>query len=267
MESKFSGHIYCIVCLATDKWYFGQTVKTVDKRFAVHLHNARKGLDYKLYRAIRKYGEENFTVEEVVAVSAPTKKELKAKLDFLERHFIQRYDTRKNGYNMTDGGDGQLGFVYSEISKRKMSEAACRRCLDENWKDKQARTMKRQWADVKFQKLRSIVAKKVMSDPDFQKKLGRSRRGISFTTEHKERISKAVSGERNGMFGKKHTPDVLKAISKQVMQLSLNGELIKVWISFAEIKRKLRLGKKCLKKHILNNEPYKGYLWKLANEK
>lgn len=168
---------------------------------------------------------------------------------------------------MTDGGDGQLGFVYSEISKRKMSEAACRRCLDENWKDKQARTMKRQWADVKFQKLRSIVAKKVMSDPDFQKKLGRSRRGISFTTEHKERISKAVSGERNGMFGKKHTPDVLKAISKQVMQLSLNGELIKVWISFAEIKRKLRLGKKCLKKHILNNEPYKGYLWKLANEK
>ena len=69
------------------------------------------------------------------------------------------------------------------------------------------------------------------------------------------------------MFGKKHTPDVLKAISKQVMQLSLNGELIKVWISFAEIKRKLRLGKKCLKKHILNSEPYKGYLWKLANEK
>lgn len=261
------GRIYCINCTIMNKWYFGQTVKTVEQRFATHLHNARNGMMFKLSRAIRKYGEDNFTVEEVMWVEAPTQKELKAKLDFLECHFIQRYDTRKNGYNMTDGGDGQLGFKYSERSKRKMSEAALRRCMNKDWKKRQSQILKKQWAEPKFQEMRSRVAKRVMSNPDFQKKLGESRKGICFTAEHRRKIGEALTGERNGMFGKKHTVEVLRAISKQVLQFSLNGELIKVWISFTEIKRQLKIGKKYLKKRIMNNEPCKGYLWKLADEK
>lgn len=44
-----------------------------------------------------RYGEENFLVEEVLTVSSPTKEKLKAKLDFLEQHFIQKFDTFRNG--------------------------------------------------------------------------------------------------------------------------------------------------------------------------
>lgn len=123
--STVIGHIYCVVCNRNQRMYFGQTMQQVESRFEAHIRRAKRGSLLKFHRAMRKYGEENFTVEEVVAVSAPTKKELKAKLDFLERHFIQRYDTRKNGYNMTDGGDScpMVGKNHSEETKLKIGMA------------------------------------------------------------------------------------------------------------------------------------------------
>lgn len=119
---SFRGSIYCISCLFTDKMYIGQTVKSIEYRFATHVRASKNGRKYKLYLAMQKHGYENFTVEEVMWVEAPTQKELKAKLDFLECHFIQRYDTKRNGYNMTDGGDGQLGRKCSEEVKQRLSE-------------------------------------------------------------------------------------------------------------------------------------------------
>lgn len=109
-----------ITCSITLKRYFGQTVKNIYSRFREHVRSANKGSDHKFHRAIRKYGEDNFTVEEVMWVEAPTQKELKAKLDFLECHFIQRYDTKRNGYNSTDGGESKLGYVTPERTKEKI---------------------------------------------------------------------------------------------------------------------------------------------------
>lgn len=143
----FKGFIYCISCSVTDKVYIGQTVKTIEDRFATHVRNSKNGRKYKLYLAMRKHGYENFTVEEVMWVEVPTKQKLKQKLDYLEKHFIQRYNTRKNGYNMTDGGDGQLGRECSEEIKQRLSEKykgqpSCRKGvkLSEETKIKLSRT-------------------------------------------------------------------------------------------------------------------------------
>lgn len=116
------GHIYCVTCLPTGKLYFGQTVMSIERRFGKHISKALRNPQCKFHRAIRKYGVENFTVEEVMWVEAPTKQALKAKLDFLEIHFIQKFDTRRNGYNETDGGEGSLGVQLSNETKRKISE-------------------------------------------------------------------------------------------------------------------------------------------------
>lgn len=179
------GRIYYVICTITNKWYFGQTVKTVEKRWKEHIGSAQRGSDHKFHRAIRKYGEENFTVEEVMWVKAPTKKELKAKLDFLERHFIQRYDTKRNGYNSTDGGDGfknmleesllkisnaLKGRVFTEITRKKISTANKGRTLNKTWIERirKANTGKK----------RSLVSKKKYSlskmgqrNPSFGKKM------------------------------------------------------------------------------------------------
>ena len=114
------GRIYLVTCELTGKWYFGQTIKSIQSRFNEHFRSAQRGSDHKFHRAIRKYGEENFTVEEVLTVSAPTKDALKRKLDFLEQHFIQKFDTFRNGYNSTWGGESKLGYVTSEETKRKI---------------------------------------------------------------------------------------------------------------------------------------------------
>ena len=117
------GYLYCVTCLPTGKLYFGQTTISVLRRWHQHLRFAAQHRDeYKFHRAIRKYGEDNFVVELVIQVNASTKELLKAKLDFLECHFIQRYDTKRNGYNSTDGGD-KINATLSEEHKRKLSES------------------------------------------------------------------------------------------------------------------------------------------------
>lgn len=116
------GYIYCVTCLPTGKLYFGQTVMSIEERWRHHKGSAQRGSDHKFHRAIRKYGEENFLAEEVLTVSAPTKEILKKKLDYVEMRLIKRFNTKIDGYNSTDGGDGGLlGYVFSEETKRKIS--------------------------------------------------------------------------------------------------------------------------------------------------
>lgn len=83
-----------IECLVTGKWYIGQTMKQLSVRRNHHVRSSER-CNYKFYRAIRKYGVENFVIEEIMWVEAPNKQSLKRKLDFLERHFIARYDTKR----------------------------------------------------------------------------------------------------------------------------------------------------------------------------
>lgn len=161
------GTIYCIICLSSGKWYFGQTTVDINKRWYQHLKSAERGCNYKLSRAIRKYGSKNFTIEEVISVEASSLQALKAKLDFLERHFIQKYDTRRNGYNLTDGGDGVLGYEFPEEVRKKMSKAAKRR----------APSMKG--------KHHSELTKRKMSQ---------TKKGKVFSRKHKKRLSKSHIG-------------------------------------------------------------------------
>lgn len=71
------GHIYCVTCLPTGELYFGQTVMSIERRFGKHISKALRNPQCKFHRAIRKYGVENFTVEEVMWVEANNKKKLK----------------------------------------------------------------------------------------------------------------------------------------------------------------------------------------------
>lgn len=72
----------------------------------------------KFYRAIKKYGWSNFDHEVIIEnLSAE-----QAKL--IEQFLIKKYNTRINGYNATDGGEGLVGFTHSEETKKKMSDSA-----------------------------------------------------------------------------------------------------------------------------------------------
>ena len=167
--------------------YIGQTVQLLDNRWRRHVLSTQRGSDHKFHRAIRKYGEENFTVEEVMTVSAPTKEILKKKLDYVEMRLIKKLETHKCGYNSTDGGEGTLGLKLSEHAIRKMAESKKRENLTPE------------------KRKRLSESKMGERNPFYQK---------THTKEVRERISAAKRGENHHFFGKKTSEEHRKKLSE-----------------------------------------------------
>ena len=106
------GYIYKTTNLVNGKLYVGQhKATTFDKYY--------KGSGQLLTRAFKKYGKENFLCE--ILATAETKDELNA----LETYWISKLNTRDTavGYNITEGGEGTVGYKHTDEAKKKMSLA------------------------------------------------------------------------------------------------------------------------------------------------
>ena len=100
--------IYKISFVDNPKVYIGKSIEP-EKRWNKHKRNAKNGLDSKLYRAMRKYGIENTKFE---VISNCLKEEY---ANEAEISLIAQYDSFKNGYNSTLGGDGMsAGLLVKE---------------------------------------------------------------------------------------------------------------------------------------------------------
>lgn len=97
--------IYKITNKLNNNCYIGKSID-IERRFKEHKTHAfyqkEKNREWNkvLYRAIRKYGIENFSFEILEEV------EDSSKLDEREMFWINFYDSYNNGYNETPGGDG-----------------------------------------------------------------------------------------------------------------------------------------------------------------
>ena len=135
------GYIYLITNLINGKQYVGQTVTTVDRRWNIHLKSAECGMSTVLARAIRKYGADNFKVEELLQCMEPT-------LNTAECRFIKDlYTLTPNGYNMTEGGSGvrltkaqlkrkaarRVGVPLSEYHRSRISESLIGKVHSAEW--------------------------------------------------------------------------------------------------------------------------------------
>lgn len=89
------GVVYLIVNRVNNKKYIGITTRDVSDRFKEHC----KANSY-IGRAIRKYGKNNFSIQ--IIDMAHTKEEL---FDLEVKH-ISNYNSYRDGYNQTVGGDG-----------------------------------------------------------------------------------------------------------------------------------------------------------------
>lgn len=107
--------IYKITNIVNGKVYVGQTIN-FSKRQKDHLYRliSKKHRNPYLQKAFNKYGKDNFKIELI------TKCEVE-KLDELENHYINEYDSmnKKYGYNLVTGGNEYR--VFSEDVKRRMS--------------------------------------------------------------------------------------------------------------------------------------------------
>lgn len=102
----YEGYIYKIWNDINDKLYYGQTIRTVLDRWKQHKYTAHTNKKLTLYRAMSKYGEENFHIEEIEKHQALTKEELISILNDREIYYITTNNTIvPYGYNMTFGGN------------------------------------------------------------------------------------------------------------------------------------------------------------------
>ena len=162
--------IYLITNKINNKKYVGQTWEIMGERWKKHYSPSEKSC-VKLNRAIKKYGKNNFIVEEIT--TSFTQKDA----DELEVKYIQEYDTIRNGYNIRLGGSRGK---HSEETKQKMSVAAMGRRHSDDSKRKMS------------------LAKIGKNHPNF---------GKSLSSKTKQNISKANKGREMSDIWKKRLSD------------------------------------------------------------
>ena len=105
-------YIYKITNDINEKVYIGKTCNSIQKRFKEHCKDSsRLKLERRpLYSAMRKYGTDKFHIEAIEECAYNVAGER-------EQYWIEFYDSYKNGYNATLGGDGKPFYDYDKMLK------------------------------------------------------------------------------------------------------------------------------------------------------
>ena len=133
------GVIYCYHCISTGKKYIGQTDNEKRRKYEHSSYYNKKYRDNKFYRAVKKYGWENFIYGIIENANIET-------LDAQEIYFINFYNTYKNGYNSSIGGKTTRGYKHTEETKRKISESR----KEKNYKQKHTEETKQLLREMKL---------------------------------------------------------------------------------------------------------------------
>lgn len=203
--------IYKAVNKTNGMIYIGQTTKTLEQRIAKHL-----GQESLFPRALRKYGRDAFDFS--VIDRAETKDELNEK----EIYWIAHYGSmHPNGYNLTKGGEGGLGYVFTEEAKAKVRAA------------KKTNPMSAEGRE----RVRQAMSGRSISDETKRKQSNAMRgRKVTFSEEHRRKLAEATS-KRASIAGWKQSEE-----TKEYLRVINLGRVIT-----QEAREKLRqhnLGKK-----------------------
>lgn len=108
-----TGFIYKITNKLNGKVYIGKTLSTIDDRWKSHIKESKRmrNENRPLYRAINKYGVDNFKIEEVEECDYKI-------LSDREIYWIKFYNSYGSGYNATLGGDGKPLYDYEKIIEK-----------------------------------------------------------------------------------------------------------------------------------------------------
>lgn len=113
--------VYLITNIINNKQYVGYTKFSAKTRLNHHIKSAKANSDLLLHRAMRKHGFDKFKTEVLENNISDENVENR------EIFWIAKLDTfvgiNSNGYNMTRGGDGLIGYHHTSEVKQKISNS------------------------------------------------------------------------------------------------------------------------------------------------
>jgi len=162
-------YIYRIVS-PTGGIYIGKTVDIKRRRNEYHSCHCKS--QPIVYNSLLKYGFDAHRFELVEEVPED-------KLNEREAYWIDFYKSNTTqfpqfgGMNLTGGGEGTIGYVFTEEHKKKLSE--------------------------------SLKGREVL--PETRLKLSKAHKGKKFSEEHKKHLSESLTGKPSPFKGKHHIED------------------------------------------------------------
>lgn len=176
------GYIYKLTA-PNGKVYIGQTINKKGRKRYYNSGNFKQQV--KLYNSVEKYDWNPAETFEIIeeCLCGPNKENLNER----EQYWVKKFDSFNNGLNCNEGGHGNLGYKHSEESKRKMRDAKVN-VKHPEWRNKQK-------SEYTKGRKHTEEAKKLMSENKKKK----------MTDEVRSKISKGLTGNKNGI-GNKGTP-------------------------------------------------------------
>lgn len=240
----YEGRIYRIDNLDNGNFYIGQTRMTLSKRFNDHKSEARRGkVMVTLYNAMRKYGIDMFTMEDVEVLQAPTKEELARLLNDREIYYIS---TLKPPYNEAPGGLGHTGVQWTDERRENF-----KRLMSGENNPNYGKPL----SDETKEKLRASLKGRVISE-ETRKKTSLTMKGAPKSEETRKRMSDAQKGHKTpkGKDSKKAVP---------INQFDKDGNFVQEFGSIADAANELGCQRSgicfCLKGRIKSSA---GFVWK-----
>ena len=243
------GYIYKIINIKNQKIYIGQTTKKrPTDRFSQHKYLAlhpqqEKNISY-LHRAMKSDGIDNFKFEIIEQVD-------NLLLNEREKYWIKQYNSlAPNGYNLTVGGQGTLGFSRPQSQEERNKKGNSVKKYYQNYPQAREKVSQR--------------TKELWKDPEYREKVISSNK--KFYQQHPDMFK----GKNNPMYGKHHTEEALEKIRAhaatrklKIAQLNKDTlEIIQIFDGVKDAEKALNVSHGWLSKAARQNKIAYGFRWK-----
>ncbi len=243
------GYIYKIINIKNQKIYIGQTIKKrPTDRFSQHKYLAlhpqqEKNISY-LHRAMKSDGIDNFKFEIIEQVN-------NLLLNEREKYWIKQYNSlAPNGYNLTVGGQGTLGFSRPQSQEERNKKGNSVKKYYQNYPQAREKVSQR--------------TKELWKDPEYREKVISSNK--KFYQQHPDMFK----GKNNPMYGKHHTEEALEKIRAhaatrklKIAQLNKDTlEIIQIFDGVKDAEKALNVSHGWLSKAARQNKIAYGFRWK-----
>lgn len=238
-KNKWS--VYIHRCITNNKAYIGIAKGNPTNRWGENGKKYKKDSQPVFHNAIQKYGWDGFEhIIWAINLEHDEAKHIEKMLIAFFQTNCRRYKNPECGYNETDGGDGSSGRNQSKEAREKIGNSHRGKPLSKEQRDKISKSL--------IGHTGTMLGKH--HSQETRDKMSKSHTGMVFTDEHRKNISIANQKETAGFHNHRHTEETKQKqreataarnatlewklnnrmkLSKPVVQLSINGEVIKVW--------------------------------------